>query len=163
MQIDIGIQPSLYCICMCIYMYVYRYTYIYSIACRYTYISRKDARSYPGIQMPIHIQWGERYYWERYFITCSFFGGRQRAIEVTLASSRLGASIVTKSAGTQGGRGGGAGVPRLAFRRVDAAQHAEYVSASLPGIKKRESGERAREIARKWDRYAADEDGAHLC
>jgi hypothetical protein len=103
------------------------------------------------------------YYWERYFITCSFFGGRQRAIEVTLASSRLGASIVIKSGGAQGGRGGGASVPRLAFRRVDAAEHAEYVSASMPGITKQEGGERAREIAGKWDRYAADEDGAHLC
>jgi hypothetical protein len=85
---------------------------------------------------------------------------RQRAIEVTLASSRLGASIVSKSGSAHSGRRtGGASAPRLAFRRVDAA---EYASASMSGNRERDN-DRAREIARKWDRYAADEDGAHLC
>lgn len=85
------------------------------------------------------------------FFTC--MSDKERAIEVTLAASRLGASIVSKSGG---GRAGGlmssGSAPRLAFRRVSAAEYA----ASRGGAEGALGGG-------PRDRYAVDDDGAHMC
>jgi hypothetical protein len=79
---------------------------------------------------------------------------RQRSIEVTLAASRLGASIVSKSGGGAGGRSVG---PWLSFERVSAA---EYLQSSGPSMREASGGGG---VAEGWDRYAVDEDGAHVC